>query len=312
MAWCWLNATESKPQNVVRHSKTHLVKMKVRDEKLKAIIDWSKNNRDIRAVLLTSSLVNPLAPVDDFSDLDIELIFENNAKYISDNTWTENFGNPIAMVEEDETYFEGKHAMKMVLYADYVKVDFKLYSKPEFLLDAKKNELHEDWDIGYKVLVDKEGLTNSLKKPTHQIFIIKKPTEKKFKQVLNDFWWDIAHTAKCIIRDDLFYTKFMTENNIRTDYLIPLIEWYISSEHNWNITTNKYGRLFKKYLTTDLWETIEQTFSGSKKNDNWDALFAMADLVSKIGTELSKKLNYDYPKKLEKDIRKYLDELKTK
>lgn len=216
------------------------------------------------------------------------------------------------MVEEDETYFEGKHAMKMVLYADYVKVDFKLYSKPEFLLDAKKNELHEDWDIGYKVLVDKEGLTNSLKKPTHQIFIIKKPTEKKFKQVLNDFWWDIAHTAKCIIRDDLFYTKFMTENNIRTDYLIPLIEWYISSEHNWNITTNKYGRLFKKYLTTDLWETIEQTFSGSKKNDNWDALFAMADLVSKIGTELSKKLNYDYPKKLEKDIRKYLDELKTK
>ena len=299
-------------QNVVRHSKTHLVKMKVRDEKLKAIIDWSKNNRDIRAVLLTSSLVNPLAPVDDFSDLDIELIFENNAKYISDNTWTENFGNPIAMVEEDETYFEGKHAMKMVLYADYVKVDFKLYSKPEFLLDAKKNELHEDWDIGYKVLVDKEGLTNSLKKPTHQIFIIKKPTEKKFKQVLNDFWWDIAHTAKCIIRDDLFYTKFMTENNIRTDYLIPLIEWYISSEHNWNITTNKYGRLFKKYLTTDLWETIEQTFSGSKKNDNWDALFAMADLVSKIGTELSKKLNYDYPKKLEKDIRKYLDELKTK
>src|SRR5690606_18284846 len=47
---------------VVRHSKTHLVKMKVRDEKLKAIIDWSKNNRDIRAVLLTSSLVNPLAP----------------------------------------------------------------------------------------------------------------------------------------------------------------------------------------------------------------------------------------------------------
>lgn len=61
-----------------------------------------------------------------------------------------------------------------------------------------------------------------------------------------------------------------------------------------------------------MWETIEQTFSGSKKNDNWDALFAMADLVSKIGTELSKKLNYDYPKKLEKDIRKYLDELKTK
>lgn len=59
--------------------------MKVRDEKLKAIIDWSKNNRDIRAVLLTSSLVNPLAPVDDFSDLDIEFVFEDNTNYVDSN-----------------------------------------------------------------------------------------------------------------------------------------------------------------------------------------------------------------------------------
>ena len=49
--------------------------MKYRDEKLKRIIDWSEKNREIRAVLLTSSLVNPLASVDEFSDLDIELVF---------------------------------------------------------------------------------------------------------------------------------------------------------------------------------------------------------------------------------------------
>ena len=286
--------------------------MKVRKEKLKKIIDWLENNADVRAALLTSSLVNPLAPVDEFSDLDIELVFEDNTAYISDNNWISNFGSPIAMIEEDETYFDYKHAMKMVLYDDYVKVDFKLYSKKEFLEEVQQNELCEDWDIGYKVLIDKDDLTQNMKKPTYQVSIIKKPTEEKFRQVLNDFWWDTIYVAKCLVRDELFYAKFMSENNIRTDYLIPLIEWYISSEHNWNITTNKYGRLFKKYLTTDLWETIEQTFSGSKKNDNWDALFAMADLVSKIGTELSQKLNYDYPKKLEKDIRKYLDELKTK
>src|SRR5690606_26038974 len=52
--------------------------MKYRDEKLKRIIDWSEKNREIRAVLLTSSLVNPLASVDEFSDLDIELVFEDN------------------------------------------------------------------------------------------------------------------------------------------------------------------------------------------------------------------------------------------
>ena len=37
----------------------------------------------------------------------------------------------------------------------------------------------------------------------------------------------------------------------------------------------------------------------------------MTDLVSEIGTELSKKLEYKYPDKLENDIRKYLAGLKT-
>ena len=49
------SATIAKPRLVVRHSKTHLVNMKVRDEKLKAIIDWSKTHRDIRAVLFTKT-----------------------------------------------------------------------------------------------------------------------------------------------------------------------------------------------------------------------------------------------------------------
>ena len=104
----------------------------------------------------------------------------------------------------------------------------------------------------------------------------------------------------------------MLEANIRTDYLVPLIEWYIASQNDWNITTNKHGRLFKKYLTNEMWIKVEQTFSGSKTQDNWNALFAMARLVSEVGIYLSKKLNYDYPEKLENDIKKYLYDIKAK
>ena len=100
--------------------------MKVREEKLRTIIEWSEKNEDVRVLLLTSSLVNPLALVDEFSDLDIEFVFEDNTNYISDKSWTLKFGNPIAMIEEDESCFNHKHAMKMLLYEDGVKVDFKL------------------------------------------------------------------------------------------------------------------------------------------------------------------------------------------
>lgn len=286
--------------------------MKLRDKKLKIISEWAENNDDIRAVLLTSSLVNPLAPVDELSDLDIELVFADNANYITDNSWIRYFGEAILMIEEDESSFEGRHGMKMVLYDDYVKVDFKLYSKVKFLVDLQRTELPEDWDIGYKVLVDKDGITSKMQKPSYQTSIIKKPAINRVLQVLNDFWWDTTYVAKSLVRDELFYAKFASEHIIRVDYLIPLIEWYIASQHNWNITTNKYGRLFKKYLTEEMWAKLESTFAGSSIPENWDALFAMADLVSEIGKMLSEKLNFSYPIKLEIDVRKYLLDLRAK
>lgn len=126
--------------------------MKVREEKLRTIIEWSEKNEDVRVLLLTSSLVNPLALVDEFSDLDIEFVFEDNTNYISDKSWTLKFGNPIAMIEEDESCFNHKHAMKMLLYEDGVKVDFKLYSKSKFIKETQEKELPEDWDIGYPLV----------------------------------------------------------------------------------------------------------------------------------------------------------------
>lgn len=286
--------------------------MEAREKKLEQIVDWAEKNTAIRVVLLTSSLVNPYAPVDDFSDLDIELVFENMKEYEADKKWIELFGKPISMIEEDETFFEGKHAMKMVLYEDHVKVDFKLYSKSEFIEETQQEILNEDWDVGYKVLIDKDNLTENLKPPTYESIMIQKPTEQRFQQLINDFWWDTTYVAKCLKRGDLFYAKVMSENVIRTEYFVPLLEWYIASGYNWEkITTNKHGRLFKKYLPPELWERIEMTFSGSNIEDNWNALLAFADLVHEIGTELSEKMNYIYPAQKEKEVRKYLHEVKN-
>ena len=286
--------------------------MKVRDEKLEQIIHWAENNPDIRAVLLTSSLVNPYAPVDDFSDLDVELVFENRASYESENEWIRLFGEPISMIEENDSVFDGKHAMKMILYKDHVKVDFKLYQVSEFIEEINRETLPEDWDVGYRVLVDKDNLTKNLKPSTYQSVMIHQPTEKEFQQLMNDFWWDTTYVAKCLKRGDIFYAKFMSENILRTDYLVPLIEWYIAGNHDWNnITTNKHGRLFKKYLPSGLWNKVEATFSGNDLEENWKALFACADLVHELGTSLAEKLHFIYPVKLEDDIHNYLTEIQS-
>nr|WP_068886766.1 AadS family aminoglycoside 6-adenylyltransferase [Pedobacter panaciterrae] len=282
-----------------------------RNEKLKHIINWASAYPGIRAVLLTSSLASAIAPVDEFSDLDIEFVLEDLNSFLKDDNWLSEFGRVIAKVAEGEEAFEGKHAMRMVLYEDHVKVDFKLYNLHEFQKEAAQSELPEDWDVGYKVLVDKDRLCTNLKPATYQSVTIKKPDAKEFAQVMNDFWWDMTYVAKCLARDEIFYAKFMTENMMRNDYLVPMIEWHIALSYDWNITTNKHGRLFKKYLSSELWQKIEATFASAEIRDNWRALFAYADIGHELGTELAEKLGYQYPFLLEKDIRNYLNIIKT-
>ncbi|MDQ1095019.1 MULTISPECIES: AadS family aminoglycoside 6-adenylyltransferase [Chryseobacterium] len=281
--------------------------MKAREEKLNEIIRWAETNPDIRAVLLTSSLVNPYAPVDDLSDLDIELVLLDRNRYETNNDWINIFGDPVCIIEEKDDVFDSVHAMKMVLYSDHVKIDFKLYGIQEFNKEVQSEALPDDWDVGYKVLIDKDGMTGSMKAPAYQSVMITKPDMQEFHRLITDFWWDTSYVAKCLKRGDIFYAKYMSENIIRTEYLVPLIEWYIASEHHWeNITTNKHGRLFRKYLSNDLWQKVESTFSGHDTEENWKALWAMIDLVHILGTRLSECLGYTYPSDVEKGMMKHL------
>ena len=40
-----------------------------------------------------------------------------------------------------------------------------------FIKETQEKELPEDWDIGYKILIDKDGITKQMLKPTYQISI---------------------------------------------------------------------------------------------------------------------------------------------
>lgn len=277
-----------------------------RDRQLQRVLAWASGREDIRVVLLTSSLVNPFAPVDRFSDLDIELVTTDLPGLLASNDWIGHFGTVMTMVAENEDAFDGLHAMRMVLYEDHTKIDFKLYSTAKFREAVLAAELQQDWDIGYQVMIDKDGLTAGMQAPSYAPAFICRPSEEKYNQVINDFWWDTTYVAKCLWRDNIFYAKFMSEDNIRSQYLLPLIEWYIGMVHHWQVSTNKKGRLFQQYLSPELWAAIEATFSGSDIKDNWRALFACTGVVRRLGRELAAGLGYRYPEQLDRQVSAYL------
>lgn len=71
---------------------------KKHEQLLNTIRNWAETNNNIRAMLLTSSLVNPVAPVDELSDLDIEFVVKDLPSFLKDDSWLANFGPIIAVI----------------------------------------------------------------------------------------------------------------------------------------------------------------------------------------------------------------------
>lgn len=130
---------------------------------LNELLTWAQSKKNIRAVVMTSSRVNPNASIDIFSDYDIELIVTRLHDFIKSDKWIFHFGSIIANVKERNS----KSLTQLVLYSDGVRIDFQLYAVSEFIRKTNQSSLPEHWDIGYKVLLDKDGITLRLPQPAN-------------------------------------------------------------------------------------------------------------------------------------------------
>ncbi len=284
-----------------------LIPANVRNENavLKEILNWANSKMNIRAVVMTSSRANPHAAIDIFSDYDIEVIVTRLSDFIKNEKWIFHFGDVLANIKERNS----KSLTQLVLYNDGVRIDFQLYRVSEFNVGAKGSSIPKHWDLGYKILIDKDGITQALPQPTYSKHNISQPAQKEFAILVNDFWWDTTYVAKSLWRDEIFYAKYVLESLLRNNYLKEMLEWYIGSKHNWQVNTNKNGRWFKRYIDKEMWSEVKKTFADSDIEKNWESLFATTRLFNRVATEVATQLNYVYPLNLEKNILTYLKKI---
>ncbi|HLL43437.1 MAG TPA: aminoglycoside 6-adenylyltransferase [Segetibacter sp.] len=275
-------------------------------EVLEEITSWAKENPDIRTVLLVGSRADPDAKVDLLSDYDIEIAVNDPRKFLDGEGWLSAFGNPLVIIPVNEDF-----KLRMVIYKDYIRIDFRIYSVEDFKQIITQTKLPQNLDNGYKILLDKDGIALNLKTPAYDVFIITKPSKEEFLATVTDFWWDTTYVAKSLWRDEIFYAKYMLDSIIRFSYLRKIIEWHISAQYNWGITTNKYGRYFKHYLDAETRRELEKTFAGSEKEENWNALLATLKLFRRLATTISQEIDCSYPEELDAEISSYLNRIKT-
>jgi hypothetical protein len=74
--------------------------------------------------------------------------------------------------------------------------------------DAIIASLRAELDAGYRVLLDRDGLTNILKPPTYRAYIPVPPSESEYVEMIELALLEAAYVARYLWRDDLMGAKF--------------------------------------------------------------------------------------------------------
>ena len=271
------------------------------------LIRWAEGQALVRAMLLTSSRASKNAPVDILSDYDVVLYVSDTSPFTESDAWLSDFGSLLVQFRDEGDNKYGMHQYaRLVLYEEGTKIDFTIAPVDTLRKIVDEPTLPEGLDIGYRVLVDRERLTDRLKPPSYMAHVPRRPTEEEFRGLVEEFWWETTYVAKNLWRDDLFGAKYSLDSVIKFDVLRKILEWYIEIDHNWSLKPGNVGRGLKKVLKPEIWLEVESTFAGASIEENWRALFKTTDLFRKIAISVAAKLGYEYPRELDDKVVKYL------
>jgi aminoglycoside 6-adenylyltransferase len=277
------------------------------------LIEWGVRQESVRAMVLTSSRAIPNNPyTDEYSDYDVILALRDVQPFHDCREWLAAFGTVLAMYrdpmhEEDGLYCSGN----VVQFEDGLKIDFSLWPVERLCKVAQQETLPPEFDAGYQVLLDKDGLTEGIRSPGYRGYIPQPPTEARYHEEIENFFLCATYVAKYLLRDDVMAAKFLLDGEMKHENLRPILEWHIEIENDWQVKPGNYGRRIKKWLRPDLWADLESTYAGAGIAENWQALFRLMDLVHKVGIEVGEKSGFTYPESIEQRMRIYLAKIKN-
>lgn len=283
------------------------------DTVIQRLRQWAEQHDEIRALLITSTRAIPNAAVDLLSDYDMILVVRDIRPFHAERSWLHAFGEVLVTywdpIQRDPAYDEECFG-NVILYQDGLHIDFTLW--PVALLQhiVAAPALPAELDAGYRILLDKDGLTTGMAPPTHQSYIPTPPTAETFQRWVEEFFSDVPYVAKCLWRDELLPVKWVLDYDMKHIYLLPMLEWRLEIEHGWAMKTGVLGRGLKKRLPPHLWRQLENSYAGAGIEENWEALFNTIALFRQAAQEVAAHFGYAYPHDLDQGVVAYIQQIR--
>src|SRR6266850_4429599 len=201
------------------------------DDILSRIVSWAEREAPVRGLILEGSRAEK-GEADELSDYDVNMFITDPAPYTQDDRWISAIADVWVYIPEKVPHHGQVFATRLVIYQAGVKVDFILYSTGVLREFAHSDPLPEHYDIGYRVLLDKDGVAAAMPSSSRQAFRRGKPTETTFLACVHEFWFEAYHVAKYLRRRDLWPVK--GRDWTTKCLLLRMIEWHERGKHGWD------------------------------------------------------------------------------
>lgn len=284
------------------------IKLTMRNEKemFDLISQTAQQDERIRAVILEGSRANPHASKDILQDYDIVYIVSEMEPFVRDHEWVKCFGELLIMQIPDsmgdQPHSTEDHFAYLMQFRDGTRIDLSLYT-----LEAFQKRGRDSLSV---LLLDKDTTFESFPVADESDYLPHPPTSKAFDDCCNEFWWVCPYVAKGLWRGEITYAKYMLDVIVRAQ-LMKLLNWYIGMCTEFKCNPGKEGKYFQKYLSTEEWKKLMRTYADADPENNWRALFNMADLFRVIARQIAEHFALDYPDAKYQHVLVYLKQIQN-
>jgi aminoglycoside 6-adenylyltransferase len=283
------------------------------DRVLDALVAWGERTPEIRAMVLTSSRAWPDGPVDEFSDYDIILAVTDHLRFAGDLGWQGTLGTPLVRWGDGKDVLGHPTFFRGVVYDDHVKVDFMIW--PDALVNAlaDADALAGVLDHGYRVLLDRDGMTSRWPAPTFTAHVLTPPSAAEYRAQVEEFWWDMSYVPKALRRGELFFVNsFVLEHDLKHLSLRRMLEWHVAVDHDWRFAPGPHGRRLEQYLDADTHQALAETYAALDADAIWDAVLRLSALYRRVAIEVAAALGYEYPQDIDDRMTAHLNEVRKR
>lgn len=268
---------------------------------MKLILDFARQDDNIRVVLMNGSRVNPKAKRDVLQDFDIACLVTEVDPYKRNQSIVNYFGELLILQTPDDMDDpppeDNGHYAYLMQFMDGNRIDLSFHA-----IDRLDDLLDDSLTV---VLLDKDHILKELPPPSDSSYLPKGPTDKRFQDCCNEFWWCSPYVAKGLWRQELTYAKSMLDEVLREE-LMKMLTWDFGIKTGFKKSPGKLGKYIKNDIEPELWMELERTYSDSNFDKIWESLFMMGKLFRRLANEVASVYGFKYPAQDDQNVTEYL------